>query len=210
MIAPLPPADAITVAQTLTLLDGGFQSFVRGVAENRYAFWLGSGISMGRVDGLNELVYRVVEFIRARVNVGNPACRFRKAIEEVLDIANLTNHEKHQIDLTESFDQWQNAGNIATRLRAEYARLLDILVEDEEEDYLLWNGIDVVSTYADPELEPGRRALVYCYPNSRGSSLRHSLCKLGWFDREGDFSNYRRSTVHRSVCTAGRFSSTGA
>lgn len=151
---PPPPADAITVAQTLTMLDEEFPSFVRGVTEDRYAFWLGSGISKGRVDGLNELVPRVVEFIRERIVNGNPHCRFRRAIEDVFDVAHLTIGEKHLVDLTQPFAHWQNAENIVARLSANYANLLDTLIQDEEDDFLLWNGVDVVSTYADPELEP--------------------------------------------------------
>ena len=79
---------------------------------------------------------------------------FGTQIEEVLNIANLTDHEKRLIDLTQPFDQWSNAENITIRLSANYANLLDTLIEDEEEDYLLWHAVDVISTYADPALEP--------------------------------------------------------
>jgi hypothetical protein len=47
-----PSAANITVAETLGLLDGPFTGLAKGVAEGRYALWLGSGISLSRVPGL--------------------------------------------------------------------------------------------------------------------------------------------------------------
>jgi hypothetical protein len=57
-MALAPSAATITVCQTLALLDGRFRAFAVGVAEDRYALWLGSGISFGRVDGLKQVVPR--------------------------------------------------------------------------------------------------------------------------------------------------------
>ena len=89
-----PIASTITVRETLALLDGPFLTFAKGVAEDRYAFWLGSGISFGRVDGLRKVVPRVVEFLRSQIVAGDPACRFKKALEEALALAQLSNEEK--------------------------------------------------------------------------------------------------------------------
>jgi hypothetical protein len=52
---------------------------LEGVAANRYAFWLGSGISFGQVDGLKR-VPRVIEFLRIQIVAAGPACRFKKAL----------------------------------------------------------------------------------------------------------------------------------
>jgi len=59
----MPNAATITVPETLALLDGQFSSVARGVAEDRYVLWLGSGISFGRVDGLRQVIARVLEFL---------------------------------------------------------------------------------------------------------------------------------------------------
>ena len=61
-MAPEFVAETITVKQSLEMLDGPFRGFAEGVAEDRYAFWLGSGISLGRVDGLRQIVMRIMEF----------------------------------------------------------------------------------------------------------------------------------------------------
>jgi len=62
-----PAAHVISVSQTLSLLDGTFAPLALGVAENQYAFWLGSGISRERVPPLGPLVQKVLEFLRLQV-----------------------------------------------------------------------------------------------------------------------------------------------
>lgn len=52
----MPTAGTITVRQVLDLLDGTFAGLAEGVAQRRYAFWLGSGISRDRVDDLKSVI----------------------------------------------------------------------------------------------------------------------------------------------------------
>jgi hypothetical protein len=66
-----PSAATITVRQTLALLDGEHRGLADGVANGRYAFWLGSGISRGRVPDLEILVEKVLEFLRAGISPGS-------------------------------------------------------------------------------------------------------------------------------------------
>ena len=75
-----PNAATITVPETLALLDGTFASVARGVAEDRYVLWLGSGISFGRVAGLRQVIARVLEFLRARTIPGDPAIKLQSFI----------------------------------------------------------------------------------------------------------------------------------
>lgn len=149
-----PSAATITVPETLALLDGPFATVARGVAEDRYVLWLGSGISFGRVDGLRQVIARVLEFLRARTNPVDPACRFDKALRTALDLAPLTAAENARVDLTQPFAAWPDHNEIVGRLCNNYARLLDINVEGEPEDYLLWEAVDVRATFADPAKPP--------------------------------------------------------
>jgi hypothetical protein len=153
-MALAPNAATISVRETLELLDGPFLAFAEGVAENRYAFWLGSGISFGRVDGLKKVVSRVVEFLRSQIVIADPTCRFKKALEQALALAQLSDEEKGRLDLARPFSQWPDANTISNRLADKYSRLLDIPVDGESEDYVLWNGVDIVTTFADPNIEP--------------------------------------------------------
>lgn len=150
----MPNAETITVPETLALLDGQFASVARGVAENRYVLWLGSGISFGRVDGLRQVVAKVLEFLRVRIVPGDPACRFATALRAALAIAPTTPEEDARIDFTQPVASWPDANNIVVRLCSNYARLLDVNVQGEPDDFLLWEAVDLRATFADPAKPP--------------------------------------------------------
>jgi hypothetical protein len=151
-----PPSNAatITVSQTLNLLDGPFRAFAAGFAEDRYALWLGSGISFGRVQGLKQIVPRVLEYLRSRIVEPDPKCRFKLALQEALKLASLSTEEKSRVDLNRPFQDWADFEAITLRLGGKYAHLLDIQVEGEPDDFLLWAAVDTSSTFADPAIEP--------------------------------------------------------
>lgn len=149
-----PSADTITVSATLELLDKNFKMVAAGVAEDRYALWLGSGISFGRVEGLRQVIGRVLEFLRSQVDHGDPNCRYLKALKEALSYANPTAAEKAAMDFTQPVPSWAVKDAIKARLVNNYARLLDVTVQGKEEDYILWEGVNVCSTFADPTLTP--------------------------------------------------------
>jgi hypothetical protein len=150
----MPDAATITVSETLALLDGQFAPVARGVAEDRYVMWLGSGISFGRVDGLRQVISRVLEFLRARSNPGDSTCRFGRALQAALNLAPITPEEEARTDFTQPFATWPDSNNIVKRLCNNYARLLDINVQGEPEDYLLWEAVELRATFADPSKPP--------------------------------------------------------
>ena len=150
----MPNAATITVSETLALLDGQFASVAKGVAEDQYVLWLGSGISFGRVDGLRQVVSRVLEFLRARTIPGDPSCRFGRALRAALELAPITQEEDARIDFTQPFATWRDGDHIVARLCNNYARLLDINVQGETEDYLLWEAVELRATFADPSKPP--------------------------------------------------------
>jgi hypothetical protein len=149
-----PAAAVITLRQALDLLDGPFEKLAEGVAEDRYAFWLGSGISFGRLPGLREIVPQVLEFLRSRIVPGSADCRFRAAMKLALGLASLSAAEWSRVDFNLPFLQWPDAAAIIGRLVGNYARLLDVPVDQEAEDYLVWNAVNVAVTYANPSIEP--------------------------------------------------------
>jgi hypothetical protein len=147
-------AATISIAETLVLLDGPFVAVAEGVTEDRYALWLGSGISLGRVDGVRQIVRRVMEFIRSRIDTRNATCSFKTALDRALKLAVLSPEEMSRVDLSRPFSEWPDAESITTRLANNYARLLDVSVTGKPADYLLWDGVDVRSTFANPATEP--------------------------------------------------------
>lgn len=82
-------AGEISLNQTLELLDTTFQTFAEGVANDNYVFWIGSGVSIGRVDGLSQIVSRIIEFLRSKIDHSNPNCKYRDALLNALSLAAL-------------------------------------------------------------------------------------------------------------------------
>jgi hypothetical protein len=151
----MPTAATITVREALDLLDGPFSGLAEGVAQRRYAFWLGSGISRARVDDLKQVIARVLTHLRDRIDAGDPTCAYRAALTEALDLAHLSPADRAQIDFGTPIPNWPVIDTVLTNLTREYSRLLDIRVRGHAEpDYLLWEGVDVPATFAAAHASP--------------------------------------------------------
>lgn len=144
----------ISVRDTLKLLDGPFEPFAAGVSKGLYAFWLGSGISFGRAPRLSDLVGKVIEYVRSRIDPADPNCKFARSMQEILNLASASPEERARSKLDEAFASWPDQVAIASRLVNSYAKLLGLTVDGEELDYLLWTVIDVGATFADPAMTP--------------------------------------------------------
>jgi hypothetical protein len=151
----MPTALEISILETLALLDGAFREFAEGVADDRYAVWLGAGISVGKLPGLEELAEAVLEHLRVRVDLADADCRWRNSIDRILGLIGLTDDEWKTIDYTRSVAAWPDLLSIRRRLVAQYARMLDETPMGEPGDYLVWAAVEVVRRYADPAITPG-------------------------------------------------------
>lgn len=151
-----PSAANITVGQTLALLDGPHAAVAREVANGRYVFWLGSGISRGRVDGLDGVVQRVLEFLQEKAALEGAGSPHERALEAALDLAELRQPERDRIDLADPVATWPDLAVLVQSLVGKYAELLDIRVDGKPADYLLWDAVDVSETYGrstEPDCE---------------------------------------------------------
>jgi len=144
----------ITVRDTLKLLDGPFESFAEGVSNGLYAFWLGSGISFGRAPRLRDLVGKVLEHVRSRIDPADPNCKFARSMQEILTLASISPEERARSKLDEPFASWPDQDALAWRLVNNYSKLLGLTVDGEDLDYLLWTVIDVGATFADAAMTP--------------------------------------------------------
>ena len=147
-------ASDISVRATLALLDGPFADLATGVAQGRYAFWLGSGISRDRVDNLKQVIRRVLVHLQTRIDPADRGCRYLQALGEALQLAQLSPPERAAVDVARPVDTWPILDTVLQRLSREYARLLDIPVQGEAADYLLWEAVDVVTTFAPTAAQP--------------------------------------------------------
>jgi len=148
-------ASTTSVNQALALLDGEFAGMAEGIAQNRYVFWLGSGISRDRVADLKSVVMRVLSYLREHIDPANPACAYRRAFEQAVDLAHLSPADKLGVDFDRPIVEWQSIDTVLANLIREYARLLDIrVVGHPYEDHLLWDAVDVPATFASASAVP--------------------------------------------------------
>ena len=154
MVSGAPKAATISIAETLALLDGDFIAFAKGAADGRYAFWLGSGISLFRFPGLKAIVIKALEYLRNRADPSQEQCRFRAGLERAFNLANLSDEEKAKIDLRIAADGWSVADILRDRLSGQYAAFLNIDIDGEPLDLLVWEGVAVAATYADDTVAP--------------------------------------------------------
>lgn len=146
-------AATISIRETLDLLDGPFEEVAKGVARANYALWLGSGISRERVDDLGAIVRRVLNYLSSKARVESGEGPYNRALHKALGFA-LTTDETQKLDLHAEPANWPNIAAITDRLVREYSQLLDVRIQGEVADHLLWEVVDVRQTYASDALEP--------------------------------------------------------
>jgi hypothetical protein len=143
-----------TVSEVLATLDAEFGSFVTGFCGARYVLWIGSGVSRGVVPGVSELLMKVIEFVRSKIDSADPTCPYGKALNEILDIGSVPATIRGALDLTAPTDTWPGLADIVGRLVDHYASVLNVQVGTHDPDYLVWEAVDPAGTYGDPTLMP--------------------------------------------------------
>jgi len=149
------PVAACSTRAALQILDSGFAALGDGVANADYGLWLGSGISLGRVEGLAQLVVRLLEFLRIEATRVDPRGH-DEALTSALRLGQMPDDEIAKLDLRTPVDTWPNRDALAHELRSRYSDLLAIPVPGHDADYLLWNGISIADSFpesAEPDSE---------------------------------------------------------
>ena len=101
----MPDAGKISIEATIKMLDGAHSGVSQGVCEGQYSFWLGSGISRERVIDLNGVLAKLLDFLRTNAT-GMADCPFRKAFDTVVEMAQLSDAERDEIDLSKPVKDW--------------------------------------------------------------------------------------------------------
>ncbi len=151
---PLPAAAAISVRDTLEMLDGPKRELADGVANDRYVFWLGSGISLARMPDLKDLAKKVLVALQSRIDHTDASCSYRKALMAVVALTVPSEGEWKGIDATTNPHDWPAFDAVAARLVNNYARMLNVAVDGEEPEFLLLDVMDAATVYSDPNIEP--------------------------------------------------------
>jgi hypothetical protein len=141
-------AEQISVRDVLASLEAEFSSISAAVANGEFALWLGSGIS-GKAPSLGGLIERAVEFLRQKTIDPPTAVAFTAAFERVLSLARQNpDNLRHQFG--RPFDTWPEKKAIVDELWNQYSDLLDIRIANQEDDFILWDAIDIRSAFAHP------------------------------------------------------------
>lgn len=82
------------------------------------------------------------------------ACPFRVALNRAFAIANLTDDEKASVDMSTPVAEWAVASLLEQRLSGRYAEFLNIDIDGEPLDLMVWEAVDVATTYADDDVAP--------------------------------------------------------
>jgi len=142
-----PSALTVSVSEVLRTLDHEKSSLARGIAEGRYALWLGSAISRERVADLSDVLLRVLEFLQVNVDPTATGCPFKRALDEALALAELGDGVRATIDTSTSVRTWPHLDAILHNLVGKYSSVLDISLPGQPPDYLLWTAVDIEMTY---------------------------------------------------------------
>ena len=156
------PGEGESGVRTVALLasfDSKFRSVASGIALGRYVVWLGSGLSRSVVPDVSQLLRNLLSFLQEQVDSANESCRFRNALNEILDMSGIPQETRECIDLTTAIESWPDVDDLVKRLLSRYSTVLDVGVANEDPDFLVWEGIDVAHTYGSPDLEPAAEHL---------------------------------------------------
>ncbi|MDB5620426.1 SIR2 family protein [Tardiphaga sp.] len=145
---PRPSASDITVLETLERLDTDFAAVVDGIERGEFALWVGSGISRC-APSLGGLISRAIEFIRLKAVDPATQAKFEPVFVAALTLA-VDDPETLRANFASAFETWTQREKIVKALWKQYSKFLDIPVDGEQPDYLLWEAVDIRRAFESP------------------------------------------------------------
>jgi hypothetical protein len=140
-----------TVLDVLARLDGDFAPMAAAFGNAAFALWIGSGISFGRAPDLGAIAARALEYLRVKTVDPHTRPTFEPALraaiaESQTDIALAEPH------FTTPFAEWPEGVRkpIINGLWNRYSQLLNIRIPNTEEDFILWEAVDVRAAFSNP------------------------------------------------------------
>ena len=143
-----PTATSMTVLETIHKLDGEFAAMATAVENGEFALWVGSGISR-RAPNLGGLIVRAIEHLRQRATDPATQAKFEPAFLMALRMAGV-DPAAARSHFVNPFETWPDRAAIVNLLWNKYSKLLDIRIQHEPNDYLLWTAVDIREAFKDP------------------------------------------------------------
>jgi hypothetical protein len=107
------------------------------------------------VDDLKKVIRRVLAYLRSNADFSLPDCSYVRALDDAVRFAELSAMEVAAFDYTKQFANWGAVGDtVVSRLLNKYSALLDIRIDGELPDHLMWDVVDVAGTYGRAGLQP--------------------------------------------------------
>ena len=142
-----------TAIEVLESFDAGSAEVALAVARGEYLLWLGSGLSKSVVPGVRALLKRLLYFLQEQIDPSDEDCRFKNAVNEIFDVPPIPDEVRDAFDISDPAEAWP-LDDLLTRLVPHYSTVLGVRVAGKEPDFLVWEGIDVRTTYGAEDLEP--------------------------------------------------------
>lgn len=175
----MTPMPRQTVSETLACLDDDFKAVGAAFARGEYILWLGSGLSRFVVPDVSTLLTRLLEFLQNNLDDEDAQCRYRRAIDRILNVGGVSGPLRSAIDISSPVHTWPGLTDVVSRLVDKYSDVLDVHVNGVvEEDYLVWTGLNVAVTYGSPDLVPDEGHL--CVAMLMMEGVVHSAPTTNW------------------------------
>ena len=146
-MASEPDATAITVKQALSLLRDDFAPMACALENGEFALWIGSGLSRS-APSLGHLLDRAIEFVRQRANDPATSASFEPALLQILNMADVSEADSRPL-FPQPFSTWPFHDDVIGLLWNKYSRVLDVRIQGEPDDFILWDAIDVRDAFAN-------------------------------------------------------------
>ncbi len=140
-----------TVPDILEQLDGDFAAMAAAFGNSAFALWVGSGISFGRAPDLGMIAARAIEFLRVKANNPPTQALFEPALRAAIT-ASRTAIAAAEPYFATPFVNWPDEVRqpIIRGLWNRYSDLLNVRIQNTEEDYILWDAVDVRDAFSNP------------------------------------------------------------
>jgi hypothetical protein len=139
-----------TVADALGLLRARYSGLLEDVGSAERVLWVGAGVSRDQVPDVEQLLRKVLSFLRDHIVAGDANDPHAEALERIV--------ARHLPEEVDRFRAELTGWTIPDDLKALTGSYSDILGEDvagKPQDYLVWEAINVRETYGSPDLAPG-------------------------------------------------------
>ncbi len=143
----------MTVSELLEKFDSTLKPFADEVGRGNYAYWIGSGVSKGRVPNNETLLLNAICHLQEKLKEPDSE-PFEQALGAIIDLAKPSDVERASIDFAISPKAWPVIKSLLERLSSQYEKVLNVPVAGHDDDYILWHGVQITETYASPDLQP--------------------------------------------------------